>query len=253
MAIEISNQYLYTGRGPFDTKSIVAKYDDLLTGSTWLGKNGKSTAYNGMVVAVWKDPTPNKNGIYYLHDGVTTSTFKEIATNNPNNWHKLAELSELSTLQNSLSSLATAVEGAKATAENAQTAATSAQANFANLAELFAQLKDTKADANTVYSKDEINTKFEAVNTKYTDVAALISTNTTNITNLTATVISHNEAIANIDNKINEGIIALLDADEFSVNEQGKYSIKEVNVNKLVQTEGEYMLFNCGNSSKLID
>jgi hypothetical protein len=34
MALEISNQYLYTGRGPFDAKSLVKTYAELLLEET---------------------------------------------------------------------------------------------------------------------------------------------------------------------------------------------------------------------------
>ena len=67
MALEISNQYLYTGRGPFDTKSLVKTYAQLLSQQTWHSTADKVTAYNGMIVAVWlnKEDT-TKNGIYFL-------------------------------------------------------------------------------------------------------------------------------------------------------------------------------------------
>jgi hypothetical protein len=96
MALEISNQYLYTGRGPFDTKSLVKTYAELLLEETWLSEAGKSTAYNGMIVAVWlnKEDT-TKNGIYYLHDSLITSTFKAPDVTKEENWHKLVEIDDL--------------------------------------------------------------------------------------------------------------------------------------------------------------
>ena len=96
MALEISNQYLYTGRGPFDAKSLVKTYAELLLEETWLSEAGKSTAYNGMIVAVWlnKEDT-TKNGIYYLHDSLITSTFKAPDVTKEENWHKLVEIDDL--------------------------------------------------------------------------------------------------------------------------------------------------------------
>ncbi len=105
MAIEIANQYLYTGRGPFDAKSIVKTYDDLLSETTWKSKTGHITAYNGMVVAVWLDKTNNdRNGIYYLYDKsvLTNPTAAYIVpapdVTNPDNWHKISEVSDLTAL-----------------------------------------------------------------------------------------------------------------------------------------------------------
>lgn len=96
MALEISNQYLYTGRGPFDAKSLVKTYADLLLENTWLSATGKNSAYNGMIVAVWLNKEdPAKNGVYYLHDSTVTSTFKAPNVTNEANWHKIAEMAEL--------------------------------------------------------------------------------------------------------------------------------------------------------------
>ena len=105
MSIEISNQYLYTGRGPFDAKSIVKTYDDLLLETTWKSKTDNITAYNGMVVAVWLDKTDNdRNGVYYLYDKnvLTNPTAAYIVpapdVTNPDNWHKIAGVSDLTAL-----------------------------------------------------------------------------------------------------------------------------------------------------------
>jgi len=96
MALEISNQYSYVGRGPFDAKSLVKTYADLLAEESWLSDAGKNIAYNGMIVAVWlnKDD-PARNGIYYLHDSTVTNTFKAPDVTNEANWHKLVEISDI--------------------------------------------------------------------------------------------------------------------------------------------------------------
>jgi hypothetical protein len=51
-----------------------------------------------MIVAVWlnKDDT-TKNGIYYLHDNLITSTFKAPDVTKEENWHKLVEIDDLTT------------------------------------------------------------------------------------------------------------------------------------------------------------
>lgn len=96
MALEISNQYLYTGRGPFDTKSLVKTYAELLSEETWHSAADKVTAYNGMIVAVWLNKEDvTKNGIYFLHDSSITNTFKAPDVTKEENWHKLAEVSDL--------------------------------------------------------------------------------------------------------------------------------------------------------------
>ena len=106
MALKISSQYLYTGRGPFDAKALVKTYESLLLESTWLSDDGKNTAYNGMIVAVWLNTAdPAKNGVYYLHDSKITSSFKAPDVTDSANWHKLAELSELAEVSSRLQTI----------------------------------------------------------------------------------------------------------------------------------------------------
>ena len=106
MALEISNQYLFTGRGPFDAKSLVKTYDDLLSGKTWLTDDGKSSAYNGMIVAVWLNKSDlSKNGVYYLHDSAITNTFSPPDVTNELNWHRLCDISALNDITSRLQTL----------------------------------------------------------------------------------------------------------------------------------------------------
>jgi hypothetical protein len=110
MALEITSQYLYTGRGPFDAKSLVKTYTDLLSEKTWVSSAGNNIAYNGMVVAVWlnKDDT-SKNGIYYLYDkNVLDNPAAAYIVPAPDvtkeeNWHKVAEMSDLEAFTKALS------------------------------------------------------------------------------------------------------------------------------------------------------
>ena len=89
MAISISNQYKYTGRGPLDAKSLVKDYASLLNKSNWTAdgtENGNIIAYNGMITAVWlnKDDT-TKNGVYILFDPLVTTALKKPDVTNETN------------------------------------------------------------------------------------------------------------------------------------------------------------------------
>lgn len=104
-----TDQFLYTGRGPLDAKSIVKTYADLLKADTWtavVNETETFIAYNGMIVAVWlnKEDT-SKNGIYFLYDPAVTSTVKRPDIANEANWHKLAELSDIADFEARLSAL----------------------------------------------------------------------------------------------------------------------------------------------------
>jgi hypothetical protein len=101
--IDISNQYRYSGRGPFDAKSLVKTYADLLDTETWttVSASGASvvSAYNGLITAVWlnKDDI-SKNGIYFLYDPEVTSPLKTPNVTLASNWHKLCNLSDIQEL-----------------------------------------------------------------------------------------------------------------------------------------------------------
>jgi hypothetical protein len=105
--IDISNQYRYTGRGPFDAKALVKTYAELLLTETWTVINASgaavSSAYNGMLTAVWlnKEDT-SKNGIYFLFDPEVTSPLKTPDVTVESNWHKLCEVEALNELTEQL-------------------------------------------------------------------------------------------------------------------------------------------------------
>lgn len=104
--LEDSNQYLYTGRGPYDAKSLVKTYDQLLLEDTWISSAGKIIAYNGMIVAVWlNQDDASKNGIYYLFDDEVTSTFKAPNVTDPAHWHKISDKVDLSSIEDRLDAL----------------------------------------------------------------------------------------------------------------------------------------------------
>ena len=93
--INTSTQYNFSGRGPLDSKSLVKTYADLLNPATWASESGTTTAYNGMITAVWLNTEDSsKNGIYYLHDATVTSTRKSPDVTLESNWHKISGLDD---------------------------------------------------------------------------------------------------------------------------------------------------------------
>lgn len=115
--INISDQYKYTGRGPFDAKALVKDYATLLSKATWTvdgTEDGNIIAYNGMITAVWlnKDDT-TKNGIYFLFDPLVVSTIKKPDVTLESNWHKFAELSDLTALSEQLAAMNDELTGVK--------------------------------------------------------------------------------------------------------------------------------------------
>ena len=104
MAIEITSQYKYKGRGPLDAKALVNTLVDLTKETTWQNNDGMNTAYNGLIVTVGLDNTGEgdkkgaKNGVYYLRDNTVTTIFTPPDVTKESNWHKLAEESKVTTL-----------------------------------------------------------------------------------------------------------------------------------------------------------
>ena len=60
-------------KAPLDAKQLVGTFADLTIPATWNG-SGSVWLYNGAVVSVGSDPTPSKNGIYWLCDATNYST-----------------------------------------------------------------------------------------------------------------------------------------------------------------------------------
>lgn len=127
--IDISNQYRYTGRGPFDAKALVKTYSELLNPDTWTVTNasGKSiiAAYNGMLTAVWlnKDDT-SKNGIYFLHDAEVTSPLKTPDVTKEANWHRLGNIEDLTGLADQIESIKADLAEMQAEVDELQDSAT---------------------------------------------------------------------------------------------------------------------------------
>ena len=210
MAVEISSQYKYTGRGPLDSKFLVETYADLLTESTLLTKSGKLSAYNGMIVAVWlnKDDS-TKNGIYFLHDNSVANTFKAPDVSVEANWHKLKSLDEGQDIDTALFATKEALEAVIGNVE----------ADYNSLEKI----------ANVV--KNQANTTAE----DFAELRSIIDTDnvaiSTYVTNQIATLVQPKEST------------------EVSVSADGTLGIKELNVNKLVQTPGETLILSGGTAT----
>lgn len=87
----LSTTYDVTYWGPFDTRMLVPKKEDLFLEETWIPlRSTDSSAYDGMIVAVAED-TDDNNGIYYLKD-YTSLTSED-------SWIKLATLNQINELK----------------------------------------------------------------------------------------------------------------------------------------------------------
>lgn len=116
MALNITSNYLYTGKGPFDSKMLVKTYADLTAEGTFTS----GSVYNGMLVAVGLNTADaSKNGVYYLYDATVTSAFKSPDASVEGNWHKLCELSELTELEARVAALESVAGGIDEEAVNA--------------------------------------------------------------------------------------------------------------------------------------
>lgn len=89
--------YEVTIKKPLDARSLVKTYEDLLLESNWT-KDGKSIAYNGMLVAVANTSDTSKNGLYFLFDINCTTSLKSPNVALESNWLKIGETSEVSDL-----------------------------------------------------------------------------------------------------------------------------------------------------------
>lgn len=259
MALEISNQYLYTGRGPFDIKSLVKTYADLLLEKTWLSADSKITAYNGMVVAVWlnKDDT-SKNGIYYLHDSSITSTFKAPDVTNETNWHKLVDLDVISGLNELIKANTDKLEGIETTVVdliNTKLAEIDLS-DYAKIADVYTR---AEIDAAAFMKESQVDAYINAlINAADPEGGKTIA----NIQNLVKYVEENAGEVAGLITKVNQNagdILAVNDAvatmlqpkesAEIFVAEDGTLGIKELNVNKLVQTAGEILILSGGTAT----
>ena len=108
-AFDKSSNYEVSIRKPIDARMLVPSYADLTNSSNWLNKDNKSTAYNGMLVAVANASDLEHSGVYYFFD-TSYSALKGGDVTLESNWHKIAEISDL----DSLSERIAAIEGIEA-------------------------------------------------------------------------------------------------------------------------------------------
>ena len=88
-----SNNYEVERSMPFDARMLVKKKSDLTDPSSW----SAAGRYNGMIVAVGKDPEKSNNGLYMLTD--VSNIESESA------WIKFAELSDLEAMGENIRNL----------------------------------------------------------------------------------------------------------------------------------------------------
>ena len=94
--INNSNQYRYTGRGPYDAKSLVKDYATLLSKTTWTvdgTEDGNIIAYNGMITAVWLNKEDTTKKQIHIIGSIRTNYADFISSTY--NLRKVAEMSEV--------------------------------------------------------------------------------------------------------------------------------------------------------------
>ena len=91
----LDTNYELSVRKPFDARTLVPSYNDLILEANWLNENNKSIAYNGMIVAVANTSDTTKNGIYFLFDPECTSSIKTPIVTNPAHWIKVGETGDI--------------------------------------------------------------------------------------------------------------------------------------------------------------
>lgn len=150
----ITTNYLYTGKGPFDAKMLVSTYADLYAEGTF----PSGSAYNGMLVAVGlnKDDS-SKNGVYYLYDATCTTKFKSPVTTLEANWHKLVNLSEFNSIKERIEALEAKGETPTGITEEELNAAIEAlRTEITNAGYLTADDIANKADADHTHNIEDI-------------------------------------------------------------------------------------------------
>ena len=173
----IADQYLTKNMGPLASKMLVKTYDELLDKNTWIA-DGKVTAYNGMLVAVWLNKKdPSRNGVYLLQDPNITSALKyeeRLDVTQEAHWHKLTSLEDLANYAKTSD-----VVGIKAFEEFIAS-------NSAAIQELNAELinKASKKEVNDIAVL--INSKADA--STVADLITSVATNTDKLEGITTTV-----------------------------------------------------------------
>ena len=177
MALPISEQYLYTSRGPFDAKALVKTYADLLDKAKWTTDgtaDGNLVAYNGMVTAVWlnKNDT-SKNGLYYLFDPSVTTALKKPDVTNEANWHKLCDISSFKELEAQVTALELQAEGLAAAVVENNNNITTLAADVKNNTEAIAKLNGT-GDGSVQKIVSDAIARIPVLGIATTDVAGIV-------------------------------------------------------------------------------
>lgn len=82
---------------PFDARSLVPTYEDLLDETNWK-TNNRPIAYNGMLVSVANTNDTSKNGVYMLFDRNATAFVAPDVTN-PAHWKMVNTSAETINIQ----------------------------------------------------------------------------------------------------------------------------------------------------------
>jgi hypothetical protein len=189
-AVNVTTNYEVQVKKPFDARTVVPTYADLLLVDNWYKKGTTSIiAYNGLPVSVVDTSDTSKNGLYILFDPACTTSLKSPDVTKEENWHKLAEDADLAdyvdteTLTAVLAPYAKASEvvassdfnNFKVSSEAAILAASTEIAKKVDIATLDSYYKisdadakfvsnatftaglNNKADKETTYTKSEVN------------------------------------------------------------------------------------------------
>lgn len=84
---------------PFDARSLVSTRADLSKSGTWRQTDGSIWLYSGIIVAVWKDPVIDNNGLYFLKDAANFTVAE--------NWIKFADVNQIVALEEKIANLDT--------------------------------------------------------------------------------------------------------------------------------------------------
>lgn len=245
------NQYKYTGRGPLDPKALVKTYDNLLDETTWT-VDDRLIAYNYMITAVWLNKADTtKNGVYFLYDPTVTTALGKPNVTDERNWHKLADLDDISGLSDKVNAVQTnldaiykpASEGLAATgilAQEITRVIIAEEANTNAIATIIGNdtnktIRDIASEEITKFIQNNPNST-EALASEINTLKSIVDTGGLTISDYVANMLA-NTAFPK-------------PSGEIDIADDGTLSIKELNVNKLVQTDEDTLLLGCGSATE---
>lgn len=158
MIFKSNDQYKHIF-GPLDAKALVETFELLCKESTWL-LDGMSSAYNGMITAVWLDPDESKNGVYFLHDPAITATNSWEIPNvtKASNWHKMGGINCLPGLESQIAGLKTRLDQTETAIDTLSQKTTTLTADVATLR---SEVETWRTQVPTI---DEINGGTASIN-----------------------------------------------------------------------------------------